>query len=64
MKGKFSNSTFALVYLGKGERSLGILLKSLGIAIHIPNPLELFFFLWILYKQKVFMDIYPLYQIC
>jgi hypothetical protein len=44
VKSKFSNAAFALVYLGQGERSLGNLLKKLGIAIHIPNLLELFFF--------------------
>jgi len=32
-----------LVYLGQGERNLGNLLKKLGIGIHIPSLLELFF---------------------
>jgi len=32
-----------LVYLGQGERNLGSLLKNLGIGIHIPKLLELFF---------------------
>jgi len=39
----FSNAAFDLVYLGQGERNLGNLLKNLGIGIHIPNLLELFF---------------------
>ena len=39
----FSKPAFGLVYLGQGERNLGNLLKNLGIVIHIPNLLELFF---------------------
>jgi len=39
----FSNPAFGLVYLGQGERNLGNLLKKLGIGIHIPSLLELFF---------------------
>jgi hypothetical protein len=39
----FSNPAFGLIYLGQGERILGNLLKNLGIVIHIPNLLELFF---------------------
>ena len=39
----FSNPEFGLVYLGQGERNLGNLVKKLGIGIHIPNLLELFF---------------------